>query len=154
MAIGDRILNYQGRNPNACPVNMTWVRGIMWSGLAILILLASAVLAFPWRTDTGDMRRRGTIAELLNLSTALDAYRVDIGTYPSTTEGLEALVTCPQGVTGWQGRYIDAVPMDKWGTAYRYQFPSRSDPEKFDLHSVGQDLVDATADDVTPFSMP
>ena len=73
------------------------------------------------------------------LGQALDSYRLDIGKYPSTSEGLNALVTNP-GAQGWDGPYLKkALPNDPWGKPYQYQSPgSHGD---YDLFSYGLDGV-------------
>ncbi len=71
------------------------------------------------------------------LGQALDSYRLDVGKYPSTSEGLNALVTNP-GAQGWDGPYLKkALPNDPWGKPYQYQSPgSHGD---YDLLSYGGD---------------
>ena len=71
------------------------------------------------------------------LGQALDSYRLDVGKYPSTSEGLNALVT-NSGAQGWDGPYLKkALPNDPWGKPYQYQSPgSHGD---YDLFSYGLD---------------
>lgn len=71
------------------------------------------------------------------LGQALDSYRLDVGRYPTTSEGLNALVANP-GVQGWDGSYLKkAVPNDPWQKPYQYQSPgSHGD---YDLFSYGAD---------------
>ncbi len=71
------------------------------------------------------------------LGQALDSYRLDVGKYPSTSEGLNALQTNP-GAPGWDGPYLKkALPNDPWGKPYQYQSPgSHAD---YDLYSYGGD---------------
>ena len=57
-------------------------------------------------------------------------------------------MTCPPGVTEWTGKYIDEVPLDPWGHAYRYVCPVGRDPERFDIVSAGEDGVFGTGDDI------
>ncbi|MEZ5904378.1 MAG: type II secretion system major pseudopilin GspG, partial [Geminicoccaceae bacterium] len=54
---------------------------------------------------------------------ALDLYRLDVGDYPTTEQGLEALVEAPSGAVGWNGPYLDGqtVPLDPWGNEYVYR---------------------------------
>jgi general secretion pathway protein G len=71
------------------------------------------------------------------LGEALDAYRLDTGGYPSTTEGLTALQTNP-GTDGWNGPYLKkGVPNDPWGKPYQYQSPGQHGD--YDLYSYGAD---------------
>jgi general secretion pathway protein G len=71
------------------------------------------------------------------LGQALDSYRLDVGQYPTTSEGLNALQTNP-GAEGWEGPYLKkGVPNDPWGQPYLYQSPgTHSD---YDLSSYGAD---------------
>jgi general secretion pathway protein G len=72
-------------------------------------------------------------------ASALDLYRLEVGRYPTTEEGLEALVKAPGGVTGWNGPYLKKkdVPKDPWGNAFHYTAPGQHGP--FDLFSLGAD---------------
>lgn len=73
------------------------------------------------------------------LSTVLDLYNLDIGSYPTTEQGLQALVTQPSGVTNWNGPYLkgEGVPNDPWGRPYTYRSPSERAGHSFDLCSNG-----------------
>lgn len=77
-------------------------------------------------------------AQIDALQKALDQFRLDIGRYPSTEMGLNALVTRPPNEPKWNGPYLSrAVPLDPWGKAYVYKTPGeRGD---FDLLSYGKD---------------
>lgn len=78
-------------------------------------------------------------AQIDALSKALDQFRLDVGRYPSSQEGLAALTHAPVGADRWAGPYLKkAVPGDPWGQAYRYQFPGSRNPD-FDLYSYGPD---------------
>jgi general secretion pathway protein G len=70
---------------------------------------------------------------------ALDLYRLDVGRYPSTEEGLAALVRQPSGSAGWNGPYLDGqtVPADPWGFAYVYRVPGANGD--YDLYTLGAD---------------
>jgi general secretion pathway protein G len=76
------------------------------------------------------------------LSAALDAYRLDNGTYPNTQQGLEALWTIPtvDPPGNWRGPYLrKPVPLDPWGRAYVYVFPGQQNTRGFDLLTYGLD---------------
>lgn len=69
---------------------------------------------------------------------ALVAYRLDVGSFPRTEQGLAALVSAQPGVTKWAGPYLSkAVPMDPWGNAYVYVLPGQHG--EYDLLSYGHD---------------
>jgi general secretion pathway protein G len=87
------------------------------------------------------------------LKLALTRYRMDLGDYPSTTEGLVALVTPPANKADrWRGPYIEApsgkLPLDPWGEPYRYRYPGTKNKTAYDLYSVGKDKAEGTEDDV------
>jgi general secretion pathway protein G len=70
---------------------------------------------------------------------ALDAYRLDVGRYPGTEEGLDALVSRPHGSDKWQGPYLQSgVPQDPWGRAYGYRSPG-SDGRDYEISTSGRD---------------
>jgi len=73
------------------------------------------------------------------LATVLDLYRLDIGSYPTTAQGLEALITQPQGVAHWGGPYMkgDKLPEDPWGHPFVYRSPSERPRHEYDLYSLG-----------------
>jgi general secretion pathway protein G len=79
-------------------------------------------------------------AQIDALGKALDQYRIDTGRYPSTQQGLAALVERPADEPRWQGPYLaKAVPPDPWGRAYVYRSPGeRGD---YELLSLGRDGV-------------
>lgn len=77
-------------------------------------------------------------AQLDALAKALDHYRLDTGRYPSTQQGLAALVQPPTGEARWAGPYLaKALPPDPWGQPYQYRAPGRQ--SDFDLWSKGRD---------------
>ncbi|EGW53594.1 type II secretion system major pseudopilin GspG [Candidatus Endoriftia persephonae] len=75
----------------------------------------------------------------------LDLYHLEVGRYPSTAEGLQALVEAPGGVDGWHGPYLKKkrIPKDPWGRDYHYQFPGENG--LYDLYSLGQDNTEGGA---------
>lgn len=87
------------------------------------------------------------------LKTALTPYRLDVGNYPSTEEGLKALVKAPAGKESkWKGPYIEAseVPRDPWDNPYNYRFPGSKNVNSargYDVWSLGPDGVES-ADDI------
>jgi general secretion pathway protein G len=72
-------------------------------------------------------------------SGALDMFRLDVGRYPTTEEGLQALVAKPADVQNWNGPYLKKakVPKDPWGFDYHYRCPGEHGP--YDLWSLGAD---------------
>ena len=77
--------------------------------------------------------------QIEDFSTALDAFRLDMGRYPNSNEGLQALVTQPPGANRWNGPYLrkNLIPKDPWGNDYQYRVPGQHGA--FDLYSLGAD---------------
>ncbi len=73
------------------------------------------------------------------ISSVLDMYKLDTGSYPSSEDGLQALITQPADVSVWAGPYIksDKLPLDPWGHPFLYQQPSTRPGLDFDLCSLG-----------------
>jgi type II secretion system protein G len=93
-------------------------------------------------------RLLGAKTDLANLETALDAFEIDNGRYPTAAEGLSALLQRPPTATGWHGPYVRQMPADPWGQSYRYVYPGVHNRSGFDLWSSGPDQTDSTADDI------
>jgi type II secretion system protein G len=110
--------------------------------------------------QASDARRRDiqrelhdrTAALLKMLKRALEMYRIDTGTYPSTQHGLEALRNMPSGLSDeskWRGPYLNGgIPEDSWGSRYQYEASGQQAPDGYYLRSKGPDGVDGTADDI------
>jgi general secretion pathway protein G len=83
------------------------------------------------------------------LSTVLDLYNLDMGSYPTTEEGIGALVRKPAGAVNWNGPYLkgDAVPLDPWGHPFVYHRPSERPEHDYDLCTTGPN-AEATRQDM------
>ena len=89
-------------------------------------------------TQIGKSEVKAAKAQIDALHKALDQYRIDIGRYPSSQQGLAALVMKPADEPRWSGPYLaKAVPADPWGGAYTYRSPGQHG--EFDLLSLGRD---------------
>jgi general secretion pathway protein G len=106
--------------------------------LVILVLLASLV-APRVIGYLGSSRIKAAKVQIQSISTALELYKVDTGRYPSTSEGLKALVEAPPGAQAWNGPYLAKkdVPSDPWGRPYLYRSPGEHGA--FDVESLGAD---------------
>ena len=84
-----------------------------------------------------------TRADLAGIKTALDAFAVDCGRYPKTSEGLSALLSCPTNIsTGlWHGPYREEIPQDMWKHDYVYRCPGTHNTHGFDLYTCGPDGI-------------
>ncbi len=104
----------------------------------VIIGLLVAYVAPRYFSQVGKSEVKATRAQIKALEDALDQYRLDVGHYPSSEQGLEALNTQPGGETRWQGPYLrKAVPKDPWGNAYVYSAPGEHG--EYDLSSLGKD---------------
>lgn len=76
---------------------------------------------------------------IANLGTDLDMYKLDVGSYPSTEQGLQALLIRPADIANWDGPYIKGtrLPVDPWGHPYVYRSPSERTGFQYDLYSLG-----------------
>lgn len=77
--------------------------------------------------------------QIEELGSALDLYHLEVGRYPSSQEGLQALVQAPGDVDKWKGPYLKKkeVPKDPWGNDYRYESPGQHG--SYDLFTLGAD---------------
>jgi general secretion pathway protein G len=85
------------------------------------------------------------------MKTAITSYRIHMGNYPTTAEGLQALVTPPSTrADRWNGPYTpnSKVPVDHWGEPYQYAYPGTRNKDSYDLWSKGPDKQSGTADDI------
>jgi general secretion pathway protein G len=109
--------------------------------LVVLVILGLlAALAGPRVLNyLSGARADTTRLQIQGLASALDLYRLDAGRYPTTQEGLAALIRNPGNVPGWRGPYLDSkeVPKDPWGAAYLYRSPGEHGD--YDLVSLGAD---------------
>lgn len=115
--------------------------------LAILGLLVGLVAPAALR-QLGGARNSVARQSIERIASVLDLYRLDIGSYPTTDQGLQALNVRPAGGTNWNGPYLkgDAAPLDPWGRPYLYRSPSARAGREFDLCSRGANASDAAAD--------
>lgn len=122
--------------------------------LAILVLLVALVGPRVLKTqDKADLKITQT--QLSNIEQALDFYKNDVRTYPSTEEGLQSLLKKPADESrgnNWGGPYLDedSLPTDPWGNAFRYEFPPTrgTSTDKPNIWSAGPDGKDETEDDI------
>jgi len=116
--------------------------------LVVIIIGALAAMVMPRLTGRTE-QARVTAAEAdirSNIATALKLYELDNGSFPSTEEGLNALLTKPGSASNWHGPYIEKKPIDPWGKEYIYKSPGEH-KQDYDLYSLGKDGVES-ADDV------
>ncbi|MEX0744629.1 MAG: type II secretion system major pseudopilin GspG, partial [Phycisphaeraceae bacterium] len=108
--------------------------------LLVLVILGVLVGIVVTRfTGRGEQARiTAARADIRNIETALDAFEIDNGRFPTSQEGLEALSERPGNMDSWQGPYLRRdVPTDPWGSPYVYEIPGRYNPEHYDLYTEG-----------------
>lgn len=104
----------------------------------VIIGLLTAIVGPRYFSQIGKSEQSTAKAQIDALSKALDAYRLDTGHYPSTEQGLQALVVKPDAEAKWNGPYMQKkIPPDPWGKEYIYRTPGKSG--EFDLPSYGKD---------------
>jgi general secretion pathway protein G len=106
--------------------------------LAIIGLLVGLVAPAALH-QLGSAKEKITHQSIERLASVLDMYKLDVGGYPTTDQGLQALITAPHGVTRWNGPYMKGskIPEDPWGRPFQYQNPSQRPGHDFDLYSLG-----------------
>lgn len=109
--------------------------------MAVLVILASVVIPrFAGRTE--DARRSKAVSDLENIGVAMDMYEADNGEYPTTEQGIDALVSPPTAEpapTNWRQYLKKRVSIDPWGHPYHYVCPGENNPDSYDLASYGRD---------------
>jgi general secretion pathway protein G len=109
--------------------------------LAIMGLLA-AIVAPQVLKYLGSSRSQTAKVQIQNIGAALELYRLDVGRYPATDEGLQALVTAPGAAAGWNGPYLQkpSALQDPWGQAYLYRIPGQHG--EVDVYTLGSDKAE------------
>lgn len=128
-----------------------------FSLIEILIVIALiAILATVTITNVGGIfeGRKGEVAEIFVKQTVkigFQTYKLDVGNYPSSEEGIAALVKAPAGKEArWKGPYLEELPKDPWANDYKYRFPGSKNvngARGYDIWSLGPDGVES-ADDI------
>jgi general secretion pathway protein G len=114
----------------------------------IVLLLGAAINQFGG--NLGMARETRVRADIQGIATQLMTYQASNGFYPTTEQGLKALVTRPE--TSPRPRQwhhsMDSVPLDPWQNEYKYTCPGTHNPNSYDLFSAGADRQEGTADDL------
>ncbi len=106
--------------------------------LGIIAMLAGIVGPQVMK-HMGESKTKAAKVQIEDLAAALDMYKLDLGKYPTTEQGLKALIESPDGAKRWNGPYLrkSKMPLDPWQQEYRYVSPGVH--EKFDLSTLGAD---------------
>ncbi len=105
----------------------------------VIIGLLGALVGPRLFRNVGKSKITATKAQIVNFQTALGAYRLDVGTFPASDDGLQALRVKPSSANHWDGPYLPKeIPPDPWGNPYLYKFPGEHGDEP-DIVSLGAD---------------
>lgn len=115
--------------------------------MVILVVLAG-VVATRFTNRTEQARQTAAKTDIAAMDTAIDAFEVDCGRFPTNEEGVAALIQAPGNLQNWRGPYLkrNQVPVDPWGNAYQYRYPGVHNTTGYDLFSMGADGREGTDD--------
>ncbi len=117
--------------------------------IAMISLLAFLVVSNVDTLMTSSQKKIATTFVNDSLSTPLMAFKLSVGRYPTTEEGLNALVTAPDSLKDrWEGPYARVIQNDPWGNPYQYRCPAVKSSDGYDVWSMGADGQSDTDDDI------
>ena len=145
-------------NPKSAIRNPQYRRAFTLIELMLVLVILATLAAIVTPRLTGQSKRAKVIAaqaQIADLGTALDAFEIGVGRYPTTVEGLQALLQQPTSeAQDWQGPYLNknVVPLDPWGNEYQYRCPGQYNPDGYDLYCYGPDGKQGGDDDISNWS--
>ena len=126
---------------------MKYIRQRTESGFTLLELLVvlgiiamlAGIVGPQVMKHMGESKIKAAKVQIEDLSSTLDMYKLDVGSYPTSDEGLNALIESPDSTRRWNGPYLrkSKIPLDPWQNEYHYASPGEHG--KFDLYSLGAD---------------
>jgi general secretion pathway protein G len=122
--------------------------------LAIIVvglLVAVLWLASQFLKPGAGKNAKGAATKIMlsNFDKSLRAYKVAFGRYPTTADGLRALVEKPANdAARWKGPYMKSIPLDPWGHEFQYACPGTHNVRSYDLYSFGPDGQPGSGDDI------
>ncbi len=121
--------------------------------VVIIIGIVAAVVVPRLAGRVGRSRNTVAKAAIKSVSTALESFELDLGRFPSSEEGLGALIVRPASLPAeaeWHGPYLAETPLDPWSREFVYKYPGEYGVD-FDLVSLGPDGQEGSEDDVTNY---
>lgn len=122
-------------------IHSIFFRGFTLLELLVVIVIIGLLAAYvgpKYFAQLGKSEITIAKAQIEALEKALDTYRLDVGRYPNSEEGLTSLINKPAAATKWNGPYLKKdVPRDPWGNAYLYKVPGTK--SEFEISSYGKD---------------
>jgi general secretion pathway protein G len=128
-------------------MNGTAQRGFTLIELMVVVVIIAALasmVAVKLVERADEAKEKIARGDMSSLDLALKMYRLDVGTYPASDPGLDALLSAAAG----KEPYLERPPLDPWGRKYIYGFPGNRNPGGYDLSSAGKDGREGTQDDI------
>jgi general secretion pathway protein G len=121
--------------------------------VAIIGILAAMLLPNISGRSEEARKTRAKTEIVSTIGLALTMFESDVGRYPTTEQGLDALITRPEEASIWRGPYVRQAKQfqDPWGNPYQYECPGQHNTTSYDLASAGPDGQPGTEDDITNF---
>ena len=120
--------------------------------VVVIMGMLASIVSFNVMGSKADAEVRKTRIDIKNIQQALDLYKLDNRRYPTTEQGLKALITKPTASPvpkNWKkGGYVQELPEDPWGNKYQYANPGVHNPDSYDLYSFGPDQEEGSDDDI------
>ena len=120
--------------------------------VVVIMGMLASIVSFNVMGSKADAEVRKTRIDIKNIQQALDLYKLDNSRYPTTEQGLKALIKKPTASPvpkNWKkGGYVQELPEDPWGNKYQYANPGVHNPDSYDLYSFGPDQEDGSDDDI------
>jgi general secretion pathway protein G len=136
--------NYSRRFVARRPVSrsIAGIRGMTLIEILVVLTLIGIVMGIVGGNYLGQgekAKQKAAKIEIEQIGQTLDLFRLEVGRYPTTQEGLQALITAPTGVTNWNGPYWkkSTLPKDPWTNEYKYASPGQHGA--YDVWSYGAD---------------
>jgi len=117
--------------------------------VVVIIGIIMSIAAHQMAGTGGEVRGQAALASMKNIQAALAQFELRTGRFPTTSEGLEALVERPSTVpeSQWPRRFLAEFPVDPWGNPFNYRSPG-TNGQDYDLWSNGPDGREGTEDDI------
>jgi general secretion pathway protein G len=120
----------------------TRLRGMTLIEILVVLVLIGVVMGIVGGNFIGqgeNAKRKAAKIEIEQIGQTLDLFKLEVGRYPTTQEGFQALISAPAGVSNWNGPYWKkaTLPKDPWGNDYKYTSPGQHGA--YDIVSLGAD---------------
>ena len=117
--------------------------------LVLVILGVLAAIVVPKLAGRGEEAKiKAAHSTVRNIDGALDMFEIDNGRYPTSDEGIKALVEAPQNVKNWKEYLKGGLPKDPWGQDFVYRYPGQYNKSGPDVLSMGPDMKEGGNDDI------